>query len=599
MLNGLYGEDNRIRKAYMLGGLALVLLGFLPFALLGEGSVVIAHDQLDGELIAYLLHAKYLGTGISFYPEWMGGVPSTALTPPALFPVLLYKLFSPFTAFILNQLLVAVTAYLGMFFFLNKLLDTKGNWERFVSLTAAVCFAYLPFYSAYGLCVAGIPMLAYGIWRLSEGKGRGLGICLVAYYAVMSSFVLIGYAVVSILWLYAIWVFWKDWRDGKGLKEGRCLLFAAILGLTLYYLGTNFDLVLQVLGRGGGEVSHKQELVLSGLPFWESFWDMLLKGSGHAASLHQWMAVPVAVTLIVLFKSYFRAEGRMGGYYRLLLGSFLTAVLIALFYAFFHSWDVVEIRNRIGGAAVYFQADRIYWFYPFLWYTMCALMLELIWDACAGKMSGSGKRKRIGRILCCCLLTVCVGNVLWQSDFKKNVRQLVNPQTSNAVTWEKFFSPSIFLQIQNSIGEEPSSYRVGCIGLHPSVAAYNGFYTVDGYSNNYPLSYKREFRKVIDKELAKSGRIKKYFDEWGNRCYLFSAELGMNYYVDKVLCKSIQRLELDTAQLKALNCDYLFSSVPIVNSEELGLSLKGVYSWNRGDYDVYVYWLDEHSKEGL
>lgn len=103
MLNGLYGEDNRIRKAYTLGGLVLVLLGFLPFALLREGSVVIAHDQLDGELMAYLLHAKYLGTGTDFYPEWMGGVPSTALTPPALFPILLYKLFSPFTAFILKD----------------------------------------------------------------------------------------------------------------------------------------------------------------------------------------------------------------------------------------------------------------------------------------------------------------------------------------------------------------------------------------------------------------------------------------------------------------------------------------------------------------
>lgn len=42
----------------------------------------------------------------------------------------------------------------------------------------------------------------------------------------------------------------------------------------------------------------------------------------------------------------------------------------------------------------------------------------------------------------------------------------------------------------------------------------HGFYTVDGYSNNYPLEYKHRFREVIAAELEKNEEVRVYFDLW-------------------------------------------------------------------------------------
>src|SRR5699024_9806710 len=83
------------------------------------------------------------------------------------------------------------------------------------------------------------------------------------------------------------------------------------------------------------------------------------------------------------------------------------------------------------------------------------------------------------------------------------------------------------------IGKETDTYKVGSAGLYPSIALYNGFYCIDGYSNNYSLEYKHEFRKIIENELNKNESLKAYFDDWGNRCYLFSSEIPFQYYFTK------------------------------------------------------------------
>ena len=52
-------------------------------------------------------------------------------------------------------------------------------------------------------------------------------------------------------------------------------------------------------------------------------------------------------------------------------------------------------------------------------------------------------------------------------------------------------------EIDDAIGRDKSTYRVAHLGISPAPALMHGFYTVDGYSNNYPLEYKHRFREVI------------------------------------------------------------------------------------------------------
>ena len=60
--------------------------------------------------------------------------------------------------------------------------------------------------------------------------------------------------------------------------------------------------------------------------------------------------------------------------------------------------------------------------------------------------------------------------------------------------------------------------------LDPMIAVANGIKSADGYFQLYPLSYKKKFRKIIEKELEKSSVLKRYFNEFGSRIYLFSHE---------------------------------------------------------------------------
>ena len=69
-------------KFWFWGGLVLVFLTLLPGFALGENAIFTYHDQLDGEVIAYLLQAKHLFSG-STLPEFMNGASKTALTMPA------------------------------------------------------------------------------------------------------------------------------------------------------------------------------------------------------------------------------------------------------------------------------------------------------------------------------------------------------------------------------------------------------------------------------------------------------------------------------------------------------------------------------------
>lgn len=583
-------------KKLNIAGVLLLLVSFLPAFLLREGSVILVGDQLDGEIFTYIYGAEYLFSGSERIAEYMGGIHRAALFPPSVLTVLLYRVTKPLTAFLINQVIVAVTAFLGMNALLKKL--DCNQWTAFV--TAGV-FSFLPFYSVYGLSVAGIPMLLWAFIQLYEESGKRskeqkdsvslLPLLLICLYVPLSSFVLIGFAVTGCLWVYGIFLCCTKKRKQYGST------YFSILFLTMLYLFINHDLVQQVHGIGETQISHKSEYVLHAQPFFQTAWNLFVNGSGHAPSFHSWMILPVLAGLLWGAVKYKKLSKKQKRQYRILSSCFAATVLIALFYGAFHAEAIVTFRQKLGGFFVYFQLDRIYWFYPVLWYVMLGMLCELLpalFLTGRRKEQSGGKQDWIalsGRVAAGILFGISALTVLWQSDLKKNVRQLLSPSTSHAVTWEKYYGPEIFAQIAAFIEKEQSEYRVACVGLNPAVAAYNGFYTVDGYSNNYELSYKHAFREVIADELEKDAALKQYFDDWGNRCYLFSAQLGQEYYFEKDSGVSIKELRVDTGKLKELGCEYVFAGVPVENAEELGWTLEGTFEAEVSDcrYCIRVY----------
>ena len=161
---------------------------------------------------------------------------------------------------------------------------------------------------------------------------------------------------------------------------------------------------------------------------------------------------------------------------------------------------------------------------------------------------------------------------------------------SNKMSYREFYSTKLFDEIDDFIGLPKESYSVASIGLHPGIAQYNGFYTVDSYQSNYSLDYKHRFREVIEKELDKSPlHLKRYFDGWGSRCYVFVAELPLPYYYTKDLNAVVKNLELNTVALKELGGEFVFSSVEILNAEQTGLKLLKVFERNDSPWKIWLY----------
>ena len=65
---------------FLLGALAVLAMG-IPYLILGKDVIFVYHDQLDGEVITYLLQARHLWDGSGIFPEFMNGAGEDPLLP--------------------------------------------------------------------------------------------------------------------------------------------------------------------------------------------------------------------------------------------------------------------------------------------------------------------------------------------------------------------------------------------------------------------------------------------------------------------------------------------------------------------------------------
>lgn len=558
---------------YVLGILA-VTIGYLPYLLLKENSIIGITDQLDGEIVAYYLRAKHLFDGSGVLPEIMCGMNRNALVPPSGLTVLFYFFFSPFWAFLLNQYLVLLIAFLGMYLLGNKVVNDKR-----IAFVVAGLFAFLPFFSVYGLSVAGLPMLAYAVLSLYRGEKKIRYYTAIVAYCFASSFVLIGFAVIGVLFLITIVSLLR-----KKFKKEFIIVPLLVLGC---YLLQNSSLIMQVLGLGIQEQSHKEEIIIQGMSFWQGFKSVFWDGIGYAPAYQKYMIIPVGAVMLWGGLACRKWSEQSRAKLRLIYVLFAVAVGIGLFYATMHCHWGVQLRNQIGGAVKYFQVDRIYWFYPLIWYVILACVCSIV-------MEQLPKLQYVAVLL---LVGVMGIVILRGSNFKLNLHQLIKPGATGLVSWADYFAEEQYAELAEYIkaetGMEQEEYRVASLGIQPAVAVMNDFYTIDMYSNNYALAYKHAFREIIAKELEKSAYNQAYFDGWGNRCYLCSAEYGFSAMFGKKDNVVYHDLELNTDKMAQMQCKYIISAGEIETADNMGLVLEKIFDTEDCYYRIYLYRIRE------
>ena len=622
-------------------GLAAVLVMLVPYLVLGEEAIMVYHDQLDGEMIAYILQAEQLthaeagaaeaGGGLT---RFMGGVSTTALTPPAPLFVLLFCTGQYFAAYVCMQMLGSLAGYLGMYFWGKEI--TGRSW---VGMVTGVLFAYLPFLPVYGLTQYGIPLLIWCFYQIWKGKKVPWCRAYAFIYVLTSSLVLAGFAVLGLSAVCFLGLLQAGRRDSAAgseadgdrradcgrVAECRRLWFTWVGMLLLYILENSALLGQMFLGMGDGQISHKAEYVLSAEPFISGWINAFLKGGQHSEDYHIYILAAAVVALFLSrlwIKRLERADsagqsntemsdaGQTDGAKSiaaarrcrnltvlLLLCNLILALVAAL-------WDCtpgILLRSHME-ALKGFQLDRVLWLAPTFWYLILACVLgisgemaERLWKSKAA-IEKTAAGKTIALIFSMAVLA-CTGltglTVLKESNLKPNLQKLLNP-SYQSISYGDYYASDVMEQVREYLtqqtGRSVSDYRVVSLGIDPAAAYYAGFYCLDGYSNNYSLEYKHAFRRVIAPELAKSEYLTSYYDDWGNRCYLVSAECPGYYTIEKGGF-FFQNYELDSEALWEMGGRYLLSAAYIQNAEQQGLYLMREEPFETVDsyYRIFVY----------
>lgn len=570
-------------------GFLFLAAAFSPYLILREGSVFPVHDQLDETLMTYVLNARYFLMGKDFFPEPLGGVNASGMQPSAILFIPLYRFLPVFWAFVVQYLIVSGAGFFGMY---GSVREITGS--SILAAAAAGCFCLLPVQPVYGLSVMGVPLLLYCFLCLYQRKHVAGSFAGILFFGLTTHLVLIGYVMLG-FWLLAIlWLL-------SGRRHNRWV-YLGFVWLTGIYIGVNHSLFGELLLGKGSYVSHREELVNYAVPFWETVARVFLKSAQHAPSMHRCLILPI-LAMLLLGLAFRKRLGRTGRL-RLLAAWLGMAALagIALFYGVCQSPVVVEIKNSCHGFLRYFQMERFYWLYPAGWYLEFALCYSLWWnygadetgDADAG---GAGKRSvrrqlAVKLLVLVCLLFPVLQEIKPEAYFYLNVNQINNGSgITGYITWESFYSEELMARLEEAIGRDMADYRVAHLGMSPAPSLMHGFYTVDGYSNNYPLEYKHLFRRVIEKELVKNEQTRLYFDQWGSRCYLFNGATGNAWMLGKADKIRYEGLEFDLEALTELDCEYIFSAGEILDSGEMGLEFLGYFETDTSYWGIWLYKL--------
>lgn len=128
-------KKNRI---WVIIGIVASILSCIPYFILREASIVTYHDQLDGELLAYIYNAKYMFSGSNVIPEIMNGISMTGFAMPAPAFVFFYKLLKPFWAYLASLIVVKVVGFIGTYLLIDKL--TEKKWLAFLLYGGSILF---------------------------------------------------------------------------------------------------------------------------------------------------------------------------------------------------------------------------------------------------------------------------------------------------------------------------------------------------------------------------------------------------------------------------------------------------------------------------
>lgn len=536
----------------------IICLYLSPLFLLGEDAHIRVHDNLDSNLAWYRVlseSGQMLGSSEAKIPQVINGLPRNAYGTEFSLIVWLYAIFPTMVAYALSQTITRVFAFIGMYLLLKDHF-LKHKEYTLINVGVALAFALTPFWPSGMLSTLGMPLALWAFLHIRNGERTWKQFLVLTLLPLYSSIVL-GF----FFFLFGMGVFWLvDFIRGK--RNYYFLL--ALIYMTGMFLVVEYRLVYSFLFDD--EPNSRDEYFHARLSLWRvirlTFKNFVL-GHTHVMTVHG-----IFILTVTLISLYIVITKRLWKEERVFLFLFILNFALSTWYAFwfYKGWLPLTKKFHVMDT---FNFARFHFLRPLVIYVGFALGLKIIWN-----YRKSWKPYAFFFIIAQIVLLI---------GFNDEVIYHKKPSV------KEFYSEPLFKEIKSYIGLPQKSYRIASIGIHPAIPQYNGFYTLDTYNNFYPLSYKYEFRKIIEKELEKNKKIRTYFDEWGGRCYIFTDELGKHYMFKENSKKTLKNLELNTEAFKNLGGSFIFSAVPIENASENNLVLEKTFQSETSVWKIYLY----------
>lgn len=560
-----------IRKHPLYFGLAFLLIPYLAwFTILGGDSYVTIHDNLDSEFafIQLLLNSDDpVGLDINYVLEsLMNGIPRYSFRTGINITFVFFALFPAIYAYIVNHLVVHLIGYLGMYFLLKRYFIKHNHC---IVLCVSLCFGYLSYYHLqYGISLAGQPALLYAFLNILNRRQNWCDWLIIGAFPFFSFLIVTLPFFVPLLILIGMFSYWKT-RDFNGKY------FFSLILICFINVLVELPLIYSVL-FANDFVSHRtvwNQFELYGHPslpqFFTNIYISLKQTQYHAGKFYPF---PIILALVTgwFFRNRFGFTSRV-------VSIIIVAIIVWVGLnktLIFYLGEHIEILRS-------FNSERFYFILPFLWLLLFAIILnEYDWH--------NQKQKFLAGVF----MTFLAGGVVANNkELVMNSKLLAGVHVEEP-TFNQFYDPNLFYEIKKIMGSDfTDGKKVLSIGMFPNIAQYNGLNTLDSYQNNYDLEYKKKFRKIISGELAKSNSLNTYFDKWGSRCYVFSAEIGKNYMIGKNSDLFIGAIDLDIDQIRKMDGKYIISALPI--NEFNDPSVKFVKSVSSEDsfWKIYIYQL--------
>jgi hypothetical protein len=561
------------RFSPLLLALLSLLLLLLPFALLRQHSYFTIDDSLDSDVSVYYLLNKFR-VALDFrpttvIPSVMNGLPRNAMRTGICLTNVPYAVLPVWAAYITNQVLVRLAGLLGMYALLIG--PWKMSRQRGLAAALALAWATLPAYTIFGATILGQPALLLAFLELRRGAARWWHWLLIMLFAGWSTFAFIGpFALLAL----GAWFLWDWWRT----RQFNWYFAAGIVVLVLASVVAEWPIFYSLL--------FAKQFVPNRLEFdfgrlsplgWKAgvrgVTRYFLFGQYHASQflyVSAWVAVAVAVWRV--------PAGQRAVVVRRFVPWLVLLVLLALIGGLYPQvmhwlkmhWPPISVLN----------AGRFYFLGPLVFFLLLALAVRDL-----------PSRWQVGVVG----LQLVIGLAM-NTEWTNNLRALAGQARPHDPSYEAYEAPALFQEIQQYIRQQnglvPSQYRVACLGMAPGVAQLNDFYTLDSYQNYYPLAYKRQFRPVIAGELTKNQALRDYYDAWGNRCYLLSAELGRDFQVGAYQQRVVQDFAFDVAAFRQMGGQYVLSAAQLATPKRSGLRLVRVFERPDAYWRIWLYEVD-------